>query len=369
MVAQLERGMKSIGTGRSLLLALVVAALLTGLTALVVKGFLEGRQEATLEQEREKPIKPPLRVTLPEHGSPIITLDDEAQQAIGLQMTALKPAKYQDQVRAYGSVLDLAALTTLNTNYVAAVSQLNTARARLAASQPAFMRAQALYAKNIGNLVQVQSTEAAVIGDRAAVEAAESQVRTLRATAMQEWGPVIGNAMVVDGGLITRLIERIEFLLQITLPPGVQLDDVPPTASVEVVGKSRRAEVRYISPATRTESRIQGLTYFYAAAANSGVLPGMNVRVFLANGKPVDGVIVPASAIVWWAGRAWVYRRTGDDTFSRIEIPADMPAEGDGAFVVPASLFAENGDVVITGAQMLLSEEFRSQIQIEGDDD
>jgi multidrug efflux pump subunit AcrA (membrane-fusion protein) len=175
--------------------------------------------------------------------------------------------------------------------------------------------------------------------------------------------------MVVEGGLITRLIERVEFLLQITLPPGVQLEDVPATASVEVVGKPRRAEVRYISPATRTDARIQGLTYFYAAPANSGVLPGMNVRAFLANGKPVDGAIVPASAVVWWAGRAWVYRRTGDDTFSRREIPVDMPAEQDGGFVVPASLLADEGDVVIVGAQMLLSEEFRSQIQVEGDDD
>ena len=264
--------------------------------------------------------------------------------------------------------IDLTALTTLNTNYVAAISQLNTAQARLAASQPAFARAQALYAKHIGNLVQVQATEATVIADRAAVEAAQSQVRTLRATALQEWGPVIGNSMVVDGGLITRLIERDEFLLQITLPPGVRLDDVPNAASVEVAGRDRRAEVRYISPATRADPRIQGLSYFYAAGANSGVLPGMNVRAYLANGSPVDGVIVPPSAVVWWAGRAWVYRRVGDDAFSRREIPTDMPAEQEAGFVVPASLFKPDEPLVTTAAQLLLSEEFRSQIQVGGDD-
>jgi hypothetical protein len=360
--------MKSVRSGRSLLLALGGAILLCGLAGLVIVGFVEGREEAAEEAKREEPIKPPLRVKLPEHGEPIITLDEEGQHAVGLKTAELKPGKYQDQVRAYGSVLDLTALTTLNTNYIAAVSQLNTAQARLAASQPAFARAQALYAKSIGNLVQVQSTEAAVIADRAAVEAAQSQVRTLRATAMQEWGPVIGNAMIINGGLINRLIERTEFLLQVTLPPGVQLDDVPPTVSVEVVGKSRRTEARYISPATRTDPRIQGLTYFYAAAGNSGVLPGMNVRAFLANGNPVDGVIVPSSAVVWWAGRAWVYRLTGDDTFSRREIPTDMPDETGGGFVIPASLLADKGDVVTAGAQMLLSEEFRSQIQVGGDD-
>lgn len=360
--------MKFVRTGRSLLLALAGTVLVCGLAVLVIGGFVEGREEAAQESRREQPIKPPLRVTLPERGQPIITLDEEARRSIGLTMTELQPAKYQDQVRAYGTVLDLSALTTLNTNYISAVSQLNTAEARLAASQPAFARAQALYAKSIGNLVQVQTTEAAVIADRAAVEAAQSQVRTLRATAMQEWGPVIGNAMVANGGLINRLIERTEFLLQVTLPPGVQLDDVPPNVSVEVVGKSRRVEARYISPATRTDPRIQGLTYFYAAAGNSGVLPGMNVRAFLANGQPVDGVIVPASAVVWWAGRAWIYHRTGDDAFSRREIPTEMPAEESGGFVVPAKLLEGEGEIVTTGAQMLLSEEFRSQIQVGGED-
>jgi hypothetical protein len=342
--------------------------LLSSVAGTVLFGFVEGREEAAHEAEREAPIKPPLRVTLPERGEPVITLDNDAQHAVGLQISELRPAKYQDQVRAYGTVLDLAALTTLNTNYVAAVSQLNTAQARLAASQPAFLRAQALYAKNIGNLVQVQATEAALLADRAAVAAAQSQVRTLRATAMQEWGPVIGNSMVIDGGLTTRLIERTEFLLQITLPPGIKIENIPGTASVEAGGSSRRADVRYISPATRADPRIQGLSYFYAAGADSGVLPGMNVRAFLANGDPVDGVIVPPSAVVWWAGRAWVYRQTGEHTFSRREIPTDMPAEMDAGFVVPASLFQADGHVVTTGAQLLLSEEFRSQIQVGGDD-
>ncbi|KAB2942934.1 MAG: hypothetical protein K8F92_14240 [Hyphomicrobium sp.] len=359
--------MKSVRKGRSLLLVLGSAVLLGGLAALVISGFVEGREDAALEAEREEPIKPPLRVTLPERGEPVITLDDEAQHAIGLQMAALQPGKYQDQIRAYGTVLDLATLTTLNTNYVAAVSQLNTARARLAASQPAFQRAQALYAKNIGNLVQVQTTEAALIADRAAVEAAESQVRTLRATGLQEWGPVIGNSMVTGGGLITRLIERTEFLLQITLPPGVHIEQVPPEAAVEVGDSFRRASLRYISPATRADPRIQGLSYFYAAGANSGVLPGMNVRAFLANGAPVDGIVIPSSAVVWWAGRAWVYRRLGADTFSRLAIPTDMPAEKDGGFVVPATIL-DGAQVVTAGAQMLLSEEFRSQIQVGGDD-
>ena len=352
------------------LFGLVVAvAVLGGFGALAVMGFMQGREEAAVEASRSEPIKPPLRVTLPPRGEPIVTIDDEAQQAIGLETIVPRSAPYEDQIRAFGTVLDLANLTTLNTNYVEAVSQLRTAQAKLAASGPAYQRARDLYAKNFGNLVQVQATEAALVGDKAAVEAAQSKVRTLGATAVQEWGPVIGHALVSGADLVNRLIEREEFLLQITIPPGRAIDP-PPTASVEVPGSLRRPEVRYISPATRTDPKIQGLSFFYAAPANSGMLPGMNARAFLISGKPVDGYVIPPAAIVWWAGRPWVYANIAADQFSRRQIPTDMPVGREGQFVVPVSAFAEpEQPIVVKGAQMLLSEEFRAQIQVEGDDD
>jgi hypothetical protein len=356
----------------SRLLGLGIAlAVLGGLGVFVISGFVEGRQEAASEAEREGPIKPPLRVKLPARGEPIVTFDAATQKTIGLELMTPSAAPYEDHVRAYGTVLDLANLTTLNTTYVSAVSQLNTAQAKLAASQPAYARAQALYAKDVGSLAQMQTTEAAVLGDKASVSAAESQVRTLAATALQEWGPVIGRALVASAGLVNRLIEREEFLLQITLPPSVSIDP-PPTASVEVGGSPRRVDVRYISPATRTDPKIQGLSFFYAAAANSGVLPGMNVRAYLASGHSVEGYIVPTAAVVWWSGRAWVYLRLDEDSFSRREIPTDTPTRDGNGFVVPVHAFGEANDppqIVTKAAQLLLSEEFRAQIQVGGDND
>jgi hypothetical protein len=344
-------------------------AVLGGLGALAVIGFMQGREEAAVEAERSEPIKPPLRVTLPPRGEPIVTIDADGQRVIGLKTLVPRSAPYQDQIRAFGTVLDLASLTTLNTNYVEAVSQLRTAQAKVAASRPAYERARDLYAKSFGNLVQVQATEAALIGDKAAVEAAESKVRTLGATAIQEWGPVIGTALINGAGLVHRLIERQEFLLQITVPPGRAVDP-PPTATVEIPGSSRRAEIRYISPATRTDPKIQGLSFFYAAGANSGMLPGMNARAFLETGNPVDGYVIAPSAIVWWSGRPWVYARIADDQFTRRQIPTDMPVGREGEFVVPVSALAVPApEIVLRGAQMLLSEEFRAQIQVEGDDD
>ncbi|MGO8609561.1 efflux RND transporter periplasmic adaptor subunit, partial [Rhizobium johnstonii] len=76
--------------------------------------------------------------------------------------------------------------------------------------------------------------------------------------------------------VITRLIERTDFLVQVTLPPGETLRAPPGTAHAEVPPQSERVALRYVSPATRTDQRIQGVSYFYTVAGNSGLLPGMS---------------------------------------------------------------------------------------------
>ena len=168
---------------------LLVAAILCGLGAIAISGFVQGRREAAVEAKRGDPIKPPLRVKLQPQGEPIVSFDAATQKTIDLQTIVPTISHYEEQVRAYARVLDLANLTMLNANYVAATSQLNTAKARLAASQPAYQRAKSLYERNIDSLAQKDTAEAAVLTDKATVAAAESQVRTLAATALQEWAP------------------------------------------------------------------------------------------------------------------------------------------------------------------------------------
>jgi hypothetical protein len=90
----------------------------------------------------------------------------------------------------------------------------------------------------------------------------------------------------------------------------------------------------------------------------------MNVLALLPTGTTVAGVTVSASAIVWWQDRAWVYLRTGPNTFTRKEISTSLPAPGGGYIVKD---LPTNSEIVTQGAQLLLSEEFRAQIQVGGD--
>ena len=271
-----------------------------------------------------------------------------------------RTAPYQEQVRAYGMVLDLARLTDLNNSYANAKAQVQTTEAKLAASKVAFDSAQSLIKSQLETSASLAQAKAAFLADQAAIAAAESQVRTLSATATQEWGAVLGKSLVDGSATIMRLIERQDFLLQITLPPGTTIVTPPATAAIEV-GKRARAEITYVSPATRTDPRIQGVSFFYTTPAESNVLPGMNVLAFLPAGAAVEGATVPAEAVVRWQDRAWIYRRTGPEAFVRNQIATEQPAQ-EGGFIVKD--LPGDAEIVTHGAQLLLSEEFRAQIQV-----
>ncbi len=354
---------KRSGPKRRVIRILIILAAIGGLGALVVWGFLAGRGEAALEAERERPVKAPLRVSSDGHDQPVVTLDAATRKQSGVEGTKPQPTQYQEQVRAYGTVLDLDKLVTLDNNYVTAVAQLQSAQAKIVASKAAFERARALSKDNITTMAQLQTAEATFGADQAGVATAEAQVKTLKATALQEWGTVIGKALIERGPLVTRLIERQTFLLQITLPPGTSITPAA-NAMVQFGASALRHQVDFVSPATQTDPKIQGLSFYYAADAASNLLPGMNVLAFLPSGAPIDGIEIPASAVVWWTGRAWVYLRTGADTFTRYEIPTDVPASGGGFIVSVKSLPQPIPEIVAHGAQMLLSEEFRAQIQV-----
>src|SRR5207249_4494419 len=136
------------------------------------------RTEAVREAERERPVKAPLRISMRD-GVSVITLDAQTQHSSGIETTMLTSAPYQEQVRAYAMVLDLARLTDLSNNYANAKAQLQTAEAKLVASKAAFERAQVLQKGQAASLAQLQVAEAAFLTDQAALAAAESQVRTL----------------------------------------------------------------------------------------------------------------------------------------------------------------------------------------------
>ena len=335
----------------------------TVLVAIVLAGAA-GVLHHDAKADDDDAVKAPQRVSI-EHGETVITLDAEAQQSSGIRLVTLHNTMHPQRLHAYATVLDVEPLTALRSRYAEAKGRLLAAKAKLAASKDAFERARKLYAdrQNV-SAGELQTTEAAYRVDEADVDATQSRLRMLSAAAQQAWGPILGGAAVHAAPLLDRLIARKDLLLEVTLPPDSPLARPAPGAFVPLHGETR-APIALVSPATRTDPHIQGVSFFYTSAAQPGLLPGMRLLAYLPSGKSVEGAVVPAAAIVWVQGRASIYLRTGAKTFARRAIPTDVPAPG-GGYVVQG--LPDGAQVVVQGAQMLLSEAFRAPAQ-GGDDD
>lgn len=76
----------------------------TGIGALLIWAFLEGRAELERERERELPVKTPPRVVRTAGGGTVVALDRETQERIGLADVALAAASWSPEAAGYGTL-------------------------------------------------------------------------------------------------------------------------------------------------------------------------------------------------------------------------------------------------------------------------
>lgn len=338
----------------------MAAAIGTALIILLVWAFIHGRRELASEQQEEQAIKASAQVSV-KGGEIMITLPKESQIMGGLTVVTLKPARYRKQLKAYGTILNLQNLVDLQSRFAAAQGRVQETQAISKVSRQELARLQVLHKdnRNISDKA-LQAAAGKWRADRARAEAAQIALNTLKGVVQQNWGKVISAWIVGSSSKMARLARRQDLLLRITLPLGRSIPAAPATIQVQVPGGAF-ISARLISAAPATDPRIQGLSYFYLTPAEHGLLSGMNLMAYLPVGPRAPGVLIPSAAVVWSHGKAWIYIQKNGTSFVRQEISVKAPVEG-GWFEKTRPSPGEK--IVTRGAQLLLSEEFRAQIQM-----
>jgi hypothetical protein len=129
------------------------------------------------------------------------------------------------------------------------------------------------------------------------------------------------------------------------------------------VTKRSRWATRTIWDAPTADPHLQGQGFLLEVEAEGFPLrPGTAVTGDLEPpGTARPGVVVPEAAIVRSGDRAWAYIQIAPTQFERRQLEMTIPAAR-GWFVTAG--FAGGDQIVVTGAQALLSEELKSQIQV-----
>jgi multidrug efflux pump subunit AcrA (membrane-fusion protein) len=88
--------------------------------------------------------------------------------------------------------------------------------------------------------------------------------------------------------------------------------------------------------------------------ATNRLIPGEVVQATLMGNEKLTGLKLPASAVLRYEGKGWVYVQSDTNQFVRIEVPLER--ELDAGYFIEKELSATNR-IIVTGAQSVLSAE------------
>lgn len=306
------------------------------------------------DDEEEKPItSTTAKLSRDAAGHVLIGIRPAAQKEIGITTEILKPIVRPVQVEAYGFILDPTPLSKLNSDLISAQAALDAASAQ-------YRRTRRLYAEQKNaSLRDLQTAQASYLTDKSQLEALEQQLRN-------DWGEEVAR---MDPGdryrLVSALVDRRQAIVRVTAPIGAQLDNVPDTAEIVVLGHDEQPlKARAVYTAPMVVPALQGQAFLvFIGTAQFPLRPGtaVSARISISDTSQ-QGVMVPRSAVVRYGGNEWVYHELDGDRFVRRQIvPAEITDRG---YFVTENL-APGARIVVRGAQTLLSEELKAQIQVQ----
>ncbi len=308
-----------------------------------------GKEEA---EEEEQVTSAPAKISHTSGGQVVVELNREQQTRIGLETEGLTAVTQSEVFTAYGVVLDPGPLAALD-------AELASSRAAVGASRAEYERTGLLNSESQN--VSLKDFETA----RAKFQADQAQLNLLDQRLADEWGPKIATMVPKKrASLIAALTKRISGIVRVSVPPGQSPIPEPTQARVAVLGYETNPLVTHsIWYAPTADSHLQGQGFLLKVEAQGFALrPGSAVTAHLGfSGTAKSGVVVPETAVVHVGDGAWAYVQIAPTQFERRQLVVTNPAAS-GWFVTTG--FAAGDHIVVTGAQALLSEELKSQIQV-----
>lgn len=320
------------------------------------------------QEEEEEEIEGPERTT-DEEGLTIIQLSQAVQKNSGIETSLTKPSSIQQQLSAYGEVISIAPLIQAKREYAALKAKLTLAQSTLQQHQQKYEQLKALNADD--KSVSDQSVNDALVtlkANQADITLAKSNLASFKQTTKLTWGNTLSRLLDNISGkpYFTGLLNHQYALIRVSLPVNSPTPKKGNTLFVSPIGNEETTiNAHYIAPAYQGDRSGLGETYYYSAPG-AQLREGMRVSVLTKEHEDdyLNGSIIPNAAVVWYAGTPWVYVKRNSESFLRKPIVADTEV-GNGWF---DQHFPVGTEIVTTGAQLLLSEEFKYIIQNENDD-
>jgi len=303
--------------------------------------------------------------TIAQHN---VAIEESIQIASGLETIKLHSTHFNPIIETFATLIDLLPLLQARAGYFKALAEQQTAQLQLELAQRDMQRIQNLQHENAVSTRKFREQKNQLDIAKVNVQASQNQSAILRLQTEAQWGKTVSHWFLsdqhpnfIDLSQLKKQLYLIYLPKQLTTPPTTialqRANQNEPEQSAKLISN---APISAISQQT-------GTPYFYLT---DSVFNGHHQRVnahIPTQEEAISGVIIPASALIWHLGQTFAYTKIDDEHFKRIQINQKKLISTGNYFIQQA--LQQYDILVISGAQMLLSEEFRGQIPAEDDDD
>jgi len=298
-----------------------------------------------------------------------VHIDQDIIDATGLQTQELHNTQYSPEFETFATRIDLTPLINTRQKFFTALAKQTNAQINYKQSLYTVQRLESLQREKAISTRKLLAQKSQLEIDKAKLKAADQQVANIRLHTQAKWGKVLSLWFLDEPAPYTNMLKTLNRPVYLIYLPASY---TPPITSVFVHPfslreKAQAAQLISAAATYSTHQQATGSAFFYLSdQAEEAYHPRVTTWLPLNEGTQ-SGVIIPASAIVWHLGQAYVYLQIDDELFARVKITQKTGLGTDSYFI--QQTLQEGVILVISGAQMLLSEEFRGQIPAEDDDD
>ncbi len=299
-------------------------------------------------------------------GFPVLEIEPDIQKQAGIKAESLTKTQLRSETIAYGEVVDLKPLLKVRSEYLNAAANFSIAEANLQQAKQNLSRVRGLHKNQAISTKKLQAQETLWQSANAEHKARYYQLQAIEESAILSWGAILSQWLLnPETQQFSDLIKQQHTLLQITLPPDDQLPEDTETIYVSTSGNRDDAKpVQLFSAAPHTDDVFQGETYYFRAAYK--IRTGMHLTAWIPQQQLNSGYIIPETAVLRYLGLYYVYVKLDSEHFVRKQLPVLQKKQ---QAYFSETEFDPGQELVVQGAQMLLSEELRGLIPDEDDDD
>lgn len=298
-----------------------------------------------------------------------VKLTQDSIDAGGIRLEKLQAVRHAPKVVAFGQVVDPARLAGLSAQSAEAKADIAAAEAKLKLAQDEAKRTASLYrAQGNVSMADYQSAQSAEQVATASQVVAKARLRALEAGIRTTWGAALTQAIETGEGPLAEIWTGSACLVQATVPFGLDLAIAPPEATARPAS-GPALSLRLVGPSPQSLNG-NGPGYYYLGSGKACPPVGLPLRVDMAIGPEVSGVVIPAAAVVWRSATPIVYRKSGKTEFTPVALPTvDRTAGGYFVKDEPGAELKPSVSIVVAGSALLLSEAQASSGGTSDDDD